>query len=453
MHQPLINPKRVRTLIDGSNKNGPVIYWMQRDQRVFDNWALIYAYQKSIDKNVPLIVIFNLVPSFLNATLRQYSFMISGLKKVKKYLDELNISFHLFCGKPEETIPNFIKDSDASLLVVDFNPLKIVRLWKKSVSEKIKISFHEVDAHNIVPCLIASNKQEYAAYSLRPKIHKLLPEFLDEYPQLKRLRYNFSKNKIDWENLESSLNIDKSIKEVHWLLPGENEAIKILDKFIEEKLQFYADKKNDPTDNALSNLSPYLHFGQISAQRIALEILKRTPHSNSREVFLEELIVRRELSDNFCYFNKKYDSFEGFPEWAKQTLNEHKKDKREYLYNLNELENAQTHDNLWNAAQIEMVKYGKMHGFMRMYWAKKILEWTESPEIALKYAIYLNDKYELDGRDPNGYTGIAWSIGGVHDRAWNERQVFGKVRYMSYNACKKKFDILKYINKIIKGES
>jgi deoxyribodipyrimidine photo-lyase len=198
-----------------------------------------------------------------------------------------------------------------------------------------------------------------------------------------------------------------------------------------------------------SNLSPYLHFGQISAQRIALETYKRKHNIETKDAFLEELIVRRELSDNFCFYNKNYDSFDGFPEWAKKTLNEHRKDKREFTYNLEQFEKAKTHDDLWNAAQIEMVKTGKMHGYMRMYWAKKILEWTETPEEALEFSIYLNDKYELDGRDPNGYTGCAWSIGGVHDRAWTERPVFGKIRYMNYNGAKRKFDVKRYIQKYL----
>lgn len=447
-----MNLKRVRTLKEGKNKNGPIVYWMQRDQRVNDNWALIYAHEMAIEKDSTLIVIFNLVPSFLNATIRQYSFMIEGLKKVKKNLDELNIGFYLLTGNPEDTIPEFLRNVEASLLIADFNPLKIVRRWKKYVAEKIDIPFQEVDAHNIVPCLIASNKQEFAAYTFRPKIHKLLPEFLDEFPVIKKLRKNPFINKIDWDFVYSKLNVDNTVKEVNWILPNEDEAIKMLDLFIEEKLPLYSEKRNDPNENVLSNLSPYLHFGQISAQRIALELLKRTPYCKSREEFLEELIVRRELADNFCYYNKKYDSFEGFPDWAKQTLNEHRKDKREYIYSLKELENATTHDDLWNAAQLEMVKKGKMHSYLRMYWAKKILQWSESPEVALKTAIYLNDKYELDGRDPNGYTGIAWSIGGVHDRAWNERPIFGKIRYMNYSGCKRKFDILKYTNNIFKGE-
>ncbi|MDH7605860.1 MAG: deoxyribodipyrimidine photo-lyase, partial [Melioribacter sp.] len=271
-----MNLKRVRILKEGKNKNGPIAYWMQRDQRVNDNWALIYAYEMAIEKDSPLIVIFNIVPSFLNATIRQYSFMIEGLKKVKKNLDELNIGFYLLIGNPEDTIPELLRNVEASLLIVDFNPLKIARRWKKYVAEKIDIPFQEVDAHNIVPCLIASSKQEFAAYTFRPKIHKLLPEFLDEFPVIKKLRKNTFINKIDWNSIYSKLNVDNTVTEVNWILPGEDEAIKMLDLFIEEKLHLYSEKRNDPNENVLSNLSPYLHFGQISAQRITLELLKRT---------------------------------------------------------------------------------------------------------------------------------------------------------------------------------
>jgi Deoxyribodipyrimidine photo-lyase type II (EC 4.1.99.3) len=164
---------------------------------------------------------------------------------------------------------------------------------------------------------------------------------------------------------------------------------------------------------------------------------------------LEELIVRRELSDNFCFYNASYDSLKGFPLWAKATLHDHRKDPRAYSYTLKELENAQTHDELWNAAQREMTLKGKMHGYLRMYWAKKILEWTETPVQALRIAIYLNYKYELDGRDPNSYTGIAWCIGGVHDRPWKEREIFGKIRYMSYRGMHSKFNVSEYITKVI----
>ena len=194
-------------------------------------------------------------------------------------------------------------------------------------------------------------------------------------------------------------------------------------------------------------MSPYLHFGQISAQRVALDVKAFQGNKESEAAFLEELIIRRELSDNFCLYNSNYDSFEGFPNWAKETLNKHRKDKRDFIYTKEEFELAATHEYLWNAAQTELVITGKMHGYMRMYWAKKILEWTKSPEEALSIAVYLNDKYELDGRDPNGYVGCAWSIGGVHDRAWTERNVIGKIRYMNLNGAKRKFDVEEYVMK------
>jgi deoxyribodipyrimidine photo-lyase len=237
------------------------------------------------------------------------------------------------------------------------------------------------------------------------------------------------------------------VAEIEWIKPGEKEGKMTLKNFIKTRLSDYDKDRNDPNRDAQSDLSPYLHFGQISAQRVALEVLKDSKEDQNRDAFLEELIVRRELADNYCFYNPDYDKFQGFPDWAKKTLHEHRKDKREYNYPNEQFEEGKTQDALWNAAQIQMVKTGKMHGYMRMYWAKKILEWTESPEQAQKIAIDLNDKYELDGRDPNGYTGIAWSIGGVHDRAWFKRPIFGKIRFMSAKGASSKFDVKAYILK------
>ncbi|MBP1682972.1 MAG: phrB [Ignavibacteriaceae bacterium] len=440
---------RIRLLQDGKKTIGPVIYWMSRDQRVHDNWAIIYAQKLAIEKKKPLAVVFSLVPDFLEATIRQYGFMLKGLREVEAELRRYNISFFLLKGKPDVEIPKFIKKFNASALVTDFDPLRIKRIWKKEVAKKIQTPFYEVDAHNIIPCLLVSNKLEFAAYTIRPKIHRLLPEFLDEFPQLKKMPKadSFAADNIDWDKVTSSLKINREVKEVDWIKPGELAASKLLKDFLENRFDRYAEDRNDPNKNALSNLSPYLHFGQISAQRVALTVQQFFQKSPSAEAFLEELIVRRELSDNFCYFNPKYDSFDGFHDWAKQTLNHHRKDKREFVYLIEEFEQANTHEDLWNAAQKELIITGKMHGYMRMYWAKKILEWSKSPEEALQIAVYLNDKYELDGRDPNGYVGCAWSIGGVHDRAWAERPVFGKIRYMNRNGAARKFDLNSYIKK------
>jgi deoxyribodipyrimidine photo-lyase len=441
----IMNPKRISILADYPIKLGPVVYWMQRDQRVNDNWALIYAQQQALENNSPLIVVFNLVPDFLDATIRQYDFMIRGLKEVEKTLLKYNIPFILLDGKPTESIPRFINENKTSLLVTDFNPLKIVRAWEKDIVSKISIPFHEVDAHNIVPLHQVSDKQEFAAYTIRPKIQKLLPDYLDEFPSLIKMKNKIDAPTTDWDSLYKSLKINFDVKTIDWLKPGEEAANKLLHHFINNKFIKYGTDRNFPTEDAQSNLSPYFHFGQIAPQRVALTIQPLTEYVESHESFLEEMIIRRELADNFCYFNDNYDSFDGFHKWAQDSLNLHRKDKRDYTYTLEHFENAKTHDELWNAAQLEMVNKGKMHGYMRMYWAKKILEWTRTPEEALQIAIYLNDKYELDGRDPNGYTGIAWSIGGVHDRPWFERPVYGKIRYMNYNGCAKKFDVKKYI--------
>ena len=445
----MINEKRIRRLQTGSETSGPVVYWMSRDQRVHDNWALLFAQKIADEKKLPLAVVFNLVPDFLEATIRQYGFMLKGLKELEHELELFNIPFFLTTGKPEEEIPKFIKHFNVSILVTDFDPLRIKRIWKRDVAKKILIPFYEVDAHNIVPCLHVSDKLEFAAYTIRPKINKALLEFMDEFPPIKKMKKTeVSFDKIDWEKIRAMLKIDFFVKEVDWLKPGEKPALNCLNDFLENKFEDYHELRNDPTKDGQSNLSPYLHFGQISAQRAALETQRFNGNKESEKSFLEELIVRRELSDNFCYFNSKYDLFEGFPDWAKTSLNEHRKDDREFVYTLEEFEQAKTHEDLWNAAQMELLKTGKLHGYMRMYWAKKILEWSKSPEEALRIAIFLNDKYELDGRDPNGYTGCAWSIGGVHDRSWFERPVYGKIRYMNRNGAKNKFDIESYIQSI-----
>ncbi|MBE0571235.1 MAG: deoxyribodipyrimidine photo-lyase [Ignavibacteriaceae bacterium] len=442
---------RIRILKSGKSSGGTVVYWMSRDQRVHDNWALIFAQKLAIEKKKPLAVVFNLVPDFLEATIRQYGFMLTGLQEVESELNKYNIPFFLLKGDPKKEIPKFIDENKASALVSDFDPLRIKRIWKSEVAKKIEIPFYEVDAHNIVPCLIASNKTEFGAYTIRPKIHKLLPEFLDEFPSIKKMKKteSLTSDKVDWGKTISSLKINREVKEVDWIKPGETAAANALKDFLENRFERYADDRNDPNKNAISNLSPYLHFGQISAQRVALTVQQFYQKNPSADTFLEELIVRRELSDNFCYFNSEYDSFEGFHQWAKETLNQHRKDKREFVYSIEDFEDAITHEDLWNAAQKELIITGKMHGYLRMYWAKKILEWSESPEEALRIAIYLNDKYELDGRDPNGYVGCAWSIGGVHDRAWAERPVFGKIRYMNRNGATRKFDVNSYVKKHI----
>jgi deoxyribodipyrimidine photo-lyase len=308
-----------------------------------------------------------------------------------------------------------------------------------------------VDAHNLVPCWRASPKQEYAAHTFRPKVHRQLPDYLTEFPELLPHPHppadRFG-SIPDWSALRRRT-ADPAVPAVAWLEPGEGAARRMLARFLTDKLTHYSERRNDPNAEGQSHLSPYLHFGQLAAQRIALAVKAAAVSEEAKKAFLEELIIRRELADNFCYYNRNYDSFTGFPAWAQETLNHHQPDARPYRYTLDQLDEAGTHDGLWNAAQIDMKRNGKLHGYLRMYWAKKILEWTESPERALEHTLYFNDRYELDGRDPNGYTGVAWSLGGVHDRPWPERPVFGKIRYMSAAGCRRKFDVKAYITKIM----
>jgi len=445
-----VNKKRIRLLRDAPARPGPIVYWMSRDQRAEDNWALLYAQDLALARKQPLLVMFCLVPGFLHAAVRQYGFMLAGLQEVEKVLRKKNIPFHLVAGSPEQVIPQFLNKHNIGVLVADFDPLTIKASWKEAVAGKIGIPFHEVDAHNIVPCWIASPKQEFAARTFRPKLRRALADFHEEFPKLKRHPFqgNHALRAIDWPRITRSIDADTSVPEVGWITPGQKAARDVLKHFLSRKLQDYNEKRNDPTVDGQSCLSVYLHFGHISAQRAALEVEKSAAESSAKEAFLEELVVRRELSDNFCFYNSSYDTVHEFPSWAQTSLKEHAGDQRRYIYSLKQFEDAETHDELWNAAQMEMVKTGKMHGYMRMYWAKKILEWTESAEDALRIAISLNDRYELDGRDPNGYVGCSWAIGGVHDRAWPSRPVFGKIRYMSYNGCRKKFDVGLYIEKI-----
>ncbi|NXP37361.1 PHR lyase, partial [Leiothrix lutea] len=373
------------------------------------------AQRLALKQELPLHVCFCLVPKFLEATIRHYRFMLRGLQEVAEECAELNISFHLLLGYAKDVLPSFVVEHGVGGLVTDFSPLRLPRQWVEDVRERLPedVPFAQVDAHNIVPCWVASPKQEYSARTIRGKIHAQLPEFLTEFPPVVRHPHPPScpAEPIAWEACYSSLQVDQTVKEVEWATPGTAAGMAVLKSFIAERLKSFSTHRNDPNKAALSNLSPWLHFGQVSTQRAILEVQKHRRHyKDSVDAFVEEAVVRRELAENFCYYNENYDSVQG------NTL-----------------------------GHLQMVREGKMHGFLRMYWAKKILEWTRSPEEALQFAIYLNDRYELDGRDPNGYVGklqgCLWSICGIHDQGWAERPVFGKIRYMNYAGCKRKFDV------------
>lgn len=433
-----IHPARIQAVrAEGSGK-GPVIYWMNRDMRMRDNWALLHAQNIALQQKQPLIVVYNLLTPFLGGADGMTAFKVAGLKELAEELKQKQIGFVVYEGKnSHRDVFTLAEKIDATAVVTDMSPLRIQRKWVNEGREQLKCRFDLVDTHNSIPVWHTSEKQEYAAYTIRPKIHKKLHDWLLDIPSLKKHPHRYTKSLPKFSAQKLVVPYD--------IIPGEKAAIKTLRAFIRTRLPGYAEKRNDPNEDALSGLSPYFHYGMLSPQRASFEVSASGAHQKDVDAFIEESVVRRELSDNYCWYNAKYDSFEGFPDWAKESLNTHRGDPREYIYTKRQFEKAETHDMLWNAAQTQMVKTGKMHGYMRMYWSKKILEWTTSPEEAQEIAIYLNDTYEIDGRDPNGYVGVAWSIGGVHDRAWPERPVFGKVRYMNFNGCKRKFDVEKYM--------
>lgn len=445
----MIQKERVKILNKNATQNRTyVLYWMQASQRMEYNHALDYAIQQANELNKPLVIFFGITNNFPEANERHYYFMLEGLKEVQHALQEKNTRMVIRHQSPEIGAVELSKQAD--LVVVDRGYLKIQHAWRNSVAERIDCPLIQVESDVVVPVETASPKEEFSAGTFRPKITKLLQNFftpmVENQSKISSLNFDFDSIDIsDVEKAIGSLNIDRSVKKVADFHGGTREAKEHLQKFIDRKLDRYSDFRNDPTLDYLSNMSPYLHFGQISPLYIALKVMEAK--SPGEETFLEEMIVRRELSMNFIFYNQNYDEFEGLPAWAKKTLIEHIEDPREYLYSQEEFEKAQTHDPYWNACQQEMMITGKMHGYMRMYWGKKILEWTKTPAEGIKIALYLNNKYELDGRDPNGFTGVAWCFG-KHDRAWFERNIFGKVRYMNDNGLRRKFDADGYVRRV-----
>lgn len=443
-----VDPRRIRTIQKGAYNGGPVLYWMNRDMRIHDNWALLYALELAAQYNERIIVFYNLHIGFLGGGQRQAQFKLDGLQEIQETCRAKKIAFILEEGEEShKKIEGIARKYDVGAIVTDFSPLKLQRKWLREVRSAVDMPLWQVDAHNIVPAWEASDKQEYAAYTIRKKIMSRLGEFATDFPLVRKQESAIRVPAIDWPALQKKVDAITLAPRIESWKAGEKAAKRTMNTFLEDRLRGYAEKRNDPNEDAQSNLSPYLHYGMIAAQRVVVEAGAYGRHTQDYESFIEELVVRKELSDNFCYYNTKYDSFDGFPEWAQKTLNKHRGDAREYVYAYRIFETAQTHDPLWNAAQQELLQTGKMHGYMRMYWAKKILEWTKDPETAQRIAIKLNDIYEMDGRDPNGYAGIAWSIGGVHDRAWTERPVFGTIRFMNDKGCKRKFDTESYITR------
>lgn len=468
-YSTMIHPIRSRKLNSHAirTEGQCIIYLMSRDQRVRDNFALLEAQDKAIELRLPLIVMFHVHQSLSVRAAQHFEFMLAGLREIEKKLSELHITFLITSSASvSESVMKIDREYKPSSWYFDFSPLRSARQWRERIAQSIKTEVIEVDAHNIIPVWLLSDKEEFSAAALRPKIKRKLFEYLSEPERLQAHPFHPQTPipKSDWPHISSMITAPPLSDYTLTCLPSEKSGIKMLNDFITSKYSHYDSDRNDPGLNGQSGLSAYLHFGMISPLRVALECLQKEQENNNvttyyngifdtrsasvkmfENHFLEELIVRRELADNYCLYNKNYDNFKGAKPWAQKTLNHARVDKRDYIYTYEQFVISQTHDQVWNAAQKQLTRTGKMHGYMRMYWAKKILEWTQDPETALSIAVKLNDSYELDGLDPNGYAGIMWSICGVHDRPWFQRPIYGVIRYMTAEGIAKKYDLKKYI--------
>ena len=402
--EQIINPARIFEFNNRPVKNGEIIYFCEREIRAKDNFALQFALQKSKELNLPLKIIH---PQINYEYRQKQEFIDRQIAQAEKQFKQIGLDFEVIEKTPDEIIKNL----KPSLLILDFNPI-LKRDYLKNTDFKI----YEVDGHNIIPARFVSDKQEYSAATLRRKIYYNIYPYMSEF------------NNLTTEKVEADY---------------------VLEDFIKNKLPYYAEYKNDISKNVLSGLSKYLNLGFISSQRVTLEVIKSGAEDVNKEIFLEELVVRKELSDNFCLYANSFKDFSGISNWAKMSLNNHKFDIRPYIYSTEELEKAKTHDKLWNSTQIQLIREGTIHGYLRMYWAKKILEWTPSPKEGLKMAIYLNDKYAYDSPSANGFTGILWAIAGLHDRAFIDYPITGKVRRMSYDSIKRKYDLGDYLQKYV----
>jgi deoxyribodipyrimidine photo-lyase len=426
-----------------------VVYWMQRAQRAWDNPALDTAIALGNLLHKPVVVFFGLNPFIAGATHRHYRFLAEGLRDIADGLTQRGVGFVLR-AYPHHRLMPFLDEVPPAVLVGDENPLRQADAWRETVASLVRTPFWTVDADVVVPSVLIET-QQYAARTIRPRLQRRLDEFLVPSPEPVAA--------VAWRPARpvatvppgvailDGLPIDRRVGPVDTLRGGTSEARLHLRRFIAARLDAYDTARNHPELEGTSQLSPYLHFGHIGPREVALAVRDSGGAPASVAAFLEQVIVRRELAVNFVRYNHAYDRLEGCEGWARQTLRRHQPDARPHLYAPEQFEAAATHDPLWNAAQRQMMTAGWMHGYVRMYWAKKLLEWSATPEQAFDTAVALNDRYELDGRDPNGYTNIAWAIGGKHDRPWPSRPVYGTVRSMSFASTSKKFDANRYIER------
>jgi deoxyribodipyrimidine photo-lyase len=425
-----------------------VLYWCQMNRRADANQALDFAVDLANRLNIPVLFYEGLTYTYPCASDRFHRFILEGVPETARRLAALGIGYTFYLRR-RPSDPNDVLyrlAAGAAAVVTDDYPTFIAARHNVSVPPKLDIACYAVDASCIVP-MACFAKREYAAYTIRPKIYKLLPDYLWPPPMVKVQR-RFPPRASEFhtpvtnENIAALIaacHIDHTVPPSDSISGGRRAAKKQLAHFLKHGLACYATEGNDPSARANSGLSPYLHYGQISSLEVALA-------ARSSQEFLEQLIVRRELAFNFARFTPHVGdiSFDALPGWARETMRRHRRDRRQPVYTPEQFERAATHDELWNATQRELLTRGVIHPYYRMYWGKKILEWSPTYRQALRTMIYLHDRYALDGHDPNTYTNILWCFG-LHDRPWPERPIFGTLRSMTLAGMRRKTDVDAYI--------
>jgi len=426
-----------------------VVYWMQSSLRVIENPALELAVREANARHMPLLVLYVVDKSIPSGTQRSFTFMLESLASVARGLDTVGARLCLRQGNAVNEAVSVCRETNAALLITDESHLKEGRRRRESVARQIKVPLYQVDANMVVPVRQLPGEQ-YAAYTIRPRLWKLISDNLGQTASVAIK----SGRSIEIVSEEHLLDIKSTINRLGLPEPGPSDIYKggearaqvAMQNFIDHKLEGYTEDRNRPDRDGTSNLSPYLRFGCLSPARLLREVFNSGKSAEEINAFNDEAFVQRELAENFTFYNKNYRSLAGLPAWAYQTLADHRGDRREHVFSLEELEAGVTGDELWDASQHQLLRTGKMTGYMRMYWGKRVIEWMLTPEEALRALLYMNDCYEIDGRSPNGYAGVPWCFG-KHDRAFAERPIYGKVRYMSPQAQRKKFDVQAYIKK------
>jgi deoxyribodipyrimidine photo-lyase len=462
-----------------------VLYWMTAYRRCHHNFALQRAVQWSQRLQRPLVILDALRVGYRWNSDRFHRFIIDGMRDNAAAVHGRRL-FHYPYIEPRAGAGQGLLErlaGDACVVVADDFPCFFHPRMYRAVGPRLPVLTELVDSNGLMP-MRALERTFTVAHSYRRHIQKTLLPHLDQLPvedptlilgdgpaveipaEIRRQWpvADLSAWALQADRLVAQLPIDHSVRATE-LVGGQRAAAEVWARFLANRLEGYGEARNEPEQTGSTQLSPYLHFGHISAAQMFRDLMHRErwqpehcqpPNGSASgfwnvspdtEALLDQLLVWRELGFNFCQREPNYDRFESLPAWAQQTLLEHAADPRQPCYQLSDFEHARTHDPLWNAAQRQLLREGRIHNYLRMLWGKKILHWSASPTDALEILIELNNKYALDGRNPNSYSGIFWTLG-RYDRAWGpERPIFGKVRYMTSDSTQRKFKVSRYLQR------